>query len=142
LPGFLLLHSSIWLSIQTFNQSQPLDCSQLPYLTFIHPLISGLPRLWLFLLLNVLTQFACSKSIFVLSEHCTSLTITLLITLRKFFSLIISIYLFRNPFTAYHWFGSLMVFAGTLLFADLRIPHQLRFWDAFCTRHAKHEKLS
>ena len=48
-----------------------------------------------------------------------SLTVTLVITLRKFVSLIVSIIYFKNPFTIYHWIGTALVFAGTLLFVDI-----------------------
>ncbi|TSM52244.1 UDP-xylose and UDP-N-acetylglucosamine transporter [Bagarius yarrelli] len=50
---------------------------------------------------------------------CTSLTVTLVVTLRKFLSLIISILYFRNPFTAWHWIGTVVVFVGTLLYTEV-----------------------
>ena len=55
---------------------------------------------------------------FRLTETCTSLTVTLVLTLRKFVSLVFSIWYFSNPFHREHWVGSLLVFAGTLLFTD------------------------
>ncbi|KAJ8930840.1 hypothetical protein NQ314_016257 [Rhamnusium bicolor] len=51
-------------------------------------------------------------------EECQSLTVTLVITLRKFFSLLFSIIYFQNPFTLAHWIGTIMVFAGTLMFSE------------------------
>jgi solute carrier family 35 (UDP-xylose/UDP-N-acetylglucosamine transporter), member B4 len=56
--------------------------------------------------------------VFVLTTECSSLTVTLVLTLRKFTSLIISIIYFNNPFTITHWIGTIMVFFGTLLFTN------------------------
>jgi len=61
----------------------------------------------------------CIKSVFILTTEFTCLTVTLVVTLRKFLSLLISIAYFDNPFTASHWLGTAFVFTGTLLFADV-----------------------
>ena len=42
-----------------------------------------------------------------------------MVTLRKFFSLLFSIYYFENPFSFYHWVGTSLVFGGTIVFLDL-----------------------
>jgi len=42
----------------------------------------------------------------------------LVLTLRKFLSLLISIAYFNNPFNVIHWMGTAVVFIGTMLFAD------------------------
>ncbi|KAG7156249.1 UDP-xylose and UDP-N-acetylglucosamine transporter-like 1, partial [Homarus americanus] len=95
LPGFLITGSSIVDHVARFSRSAPLPAlSQLPGLAFV-------PRLWLFLL------------------ECTALTVTLVLTLRKFLSLVFSIIYFQNPFTLHHWLGTFMVFTGTLLFLDI-----------------------
>jgi UDP-xylose/UDP-N-acetylglucosamine transporter B4 len=44
--------------------------------------------------------------------------VTLVVTLRKFISLIFSIFYFKNPFTPYHWIGTALVFSGTLIFTE------------------------
>lgn len=56
---------------------------------------------------------------FILTTECTSLSVTLVVTLRKFLSLLISIAYFDNPFTPSHWLGTTLIFTGTLLFADV-----------------------
>jgi UDP-xylose/UDP-N-acetylglucosamine transporter B4 len=61
----------------------------------------------------------CVGSVYVLTTECTSLTVTLLVTLRKFASLIFSVMYFRNPFTITHWLGATFVFTGTLLFSGM-----------------------
>lgn len=78
----------------------------------------SLPIIWVYLIGNTLTQYVCISSVFVLTTECTSLTVTLVLTLRKFTSLIISILYFQNPFTLWHWIGTIMVFVGTLFFTN------------------------
>lgn len=110
LPGFIFYANSIWDHMQIASESEPFE---VPLVHFI------IPTLWMWIILNVITQYLCISSVYVLTTECTSLTVTLVITLRKFFSLIFSIVYFQNPFTIYHWFGTALVFAGTLLFAEV-----------------------
>lgn len=118
LPGFLLASGSIIDHAARFNKSAPL-----PALVDF-PVVSILPRLWLYLLGNVLTQYLCVSSVFRLTSECNSLTVTLVLTLRKFLSLVFSIIYFQNPFTFYHWIGTVLVFTGTLLFTGVIGPSQ------------------
>lgn len=114
LPGFILYASSIYDHAVMATNS---DSYEIPLLSF------SLPIIWFYLILNVVTQYLCISSVYVLTTECTSLTVTLVITLRKFLSLIFSIVYFKNPFTLTHWFGTALVFLGTLLFAE--VPSQL-----------------
>jgi len=115
LPGFLLLAPDILHHANILLSSQPVNV----------PLLHiQLPVMLLYLLGNVVTQYVCISSVFVLTTECASLTVTLVVTLRKFLSLLFSIMYFNNPFTPYHWLGTGLVFGGTLLFSD--IPSMLR----------------
>ena len=109
LPGFLLLYQDIADHAVRFAASPPV------------PLVAGLalPKLWFYLILNSATQYVCARSVFSLTTHTSSLVVTLVITLRKFLSLLISIYYFSNPFTVAHWIGTTLVFVGTLVFCEL-----------------------
>lgn len=78
-----------------------------------------IPKLWAYLAGNLVTQYICIRSVYVLTSECASLTVTLVVTLRKFMSLMFSIFYFQNPFTQYHWFGTVLVFGGTLIFVEL-----------------------
>ncbi|XP_026859052.2 UDP-xylose and UDP-N-acetylglucosamine transporter isoform X2 [Electrophorus electricus] len=110
LPGFVLLSTSIYNHAVLFSQSSPVEI----------PIIGqSVPVMWLYLLMNVITQYVCIRGVFILTTECTSLTVTLVVTLRKFLSLIISILYFRNPFTAWHWVGTAVVFLGTLLYTEV-----------------------
>ncbi|XP_016998984.2 UDP-xylose and UDP-N-acetylglucosamine transporter [Drosophila takahashii] len=114
LPAFLLMQDNIrthWL-LALAGESY-----HLPLLGVAVPLIL------VYLLGNVLAQHLCISSVYTLTTECSSLTVTLILTLRKFISLVFSIIYFRNPFTVHHWLGTVLVFVGTLMFADvIRVP--------------------
>ena len=77
-----------------------------PHLSDYLPLI--------YLLFTVASQYGCIRCVFLLATECTSLTVTLVVTNRKFLSLLFSIWYFGNLFTWKHYAGSAMVFFGTL----------------------------
>jgi len=64
-------------------------------------------------------SYVCVSSVFLLTARCSSLTVNLIVTLRKFISLLLSVIYFDNNFTTFHWFGTFLVFTGTLLFTDI-----------------------
>lgn len=111
LPAFLFLYNDFHRHVLLFNQS---DLMELPLVGF-----QILPKMWFYLLGNVITQYVCIRGVFILTSECTSLVVTMVVTLRKFVSLIFSIVYFQNPFTLYHWIGTVLVFGGTLLFAEV-----------------------
>ena len=63
----------------------------------------------------------------MLTTEFSSLSVTLVVTLRKFVSLMISIFFFKNPFTVYHWISTVLVFSGTFIFLDLH-NRLLQIW--------------
>lgn len=110
LPGFLLLSTNIYNHAVYFSQSTPV----------VVPVVGlSVPILWVYLLINVITQYVCIRGVFILTTECASLTVTLVVTLRKFLSLIFSILYFQNPFTVWHWVGTAVVFLGTLLYTEV-----------------------
>ncbi|VDK58192.1 unnamed protein product [Cylicostephanus goldi] len=88
-----------------------------------------------------LFRYYCIRFVYRLNSEVEALTVTLVVTLRKFLSLVVSIWWFQNPFTVrtanprssgylerpickgyllgQHWIGAFLVFAGTLAFADI-----------------------
>jgi len=115
LPGFLLLAPDILAHWNIAMSSPPL---------LIPVLNISMPSMLIYLLGNIITQYVCISAVFVLTTECASLTVTMVVTLRKFLSLLFSILYFNNPFTLYHWLGTALVFGGTLLFSD--IPGMIR----------------
>ncbi|XP_017198174.1 nucleotide sugar transporter SLC35B4 isoform X2 [Oryctolagus cuniculus] len=110
LPGFIFLASDIYDHAVLFNKS---ESYQIPVVGVTMPIM------WFYLLMNVITQYVCIRGVFILTTECASLTVTLVVTLRKFVSLIFSILYFQNPFTAWHWLGTSLVFIGTLLYTEV-----------------------
>lgn len=78
-----------------------------------------IPKMVLYLIGNVLSQYVCISSVYFLTAECSSLVVTLVVTLRKFASLLFSVIYFDNPFTMMHWCGTLLVFIGTVVFTEL-----------------------
>ncbi|XP_022301739.2 UDP-xylose and UDP-N-acetylglucosamine transporter-like isoform X1 [Crassostrea virginica] len=109
LPGFVFLASDISHHISLFNQTTPVHLG----------LGFSLPQMWLFLIGNILTQYICIRSVFILTTECSALSVTLVVTLRKFVSLILSIFYFHNPFTYLHWIGTVCTFIGVILFTEM-----------------------
>ncbi|NXK98460.1 S35B4 protein, partial [Formicarius rufipectus] len=128
LPGFLLLAPNIYQHAVLFSQS---ELFEVPVLGLT------LPIMWFYLFMNVITQYVCVRGVFILTTECTSLTVTLVVTLRKFLSLIFSILYFHNPFTPWHWLGTALVFLGTLLYTE--VWHSLGPLLARCRGRAKRE---
>ncbi|XP_019308331.1 UDP-xylose and UDP-N-acetylglucosamine transporter isoform X2 [Panthera pardus] len=110
LPGFIFLASDIYDHAVLFNKS---ELYQVPFIGVTVPIM------WFYLLMNVITQYVCIRGVFILTTECASLTVTLVVTLRKFVSLIFSILYFQNPFTLWHWLGTLFVFVGTLMYTEV-----------------------
>ncbi|KAM4873756.1 nucleotide sugar transporter SLC35B4 [Thomomys bottae] len=110
LPGFIFLASDIYDHAVLFNKS---ELYQVPVIGVT------MPVMWFYLLMNVITQYVCIRGVFILTTECASLTVTLVVTLRKFVSLMVSIWYFQNPFTPWHWLGTLFVFCGTLLYTEV-----------------------
>ncbi|KRY67640.1 UDP-xylose and UDP-N-acetylglucosamine transporter [Trichinella pseudospiralis] len=109
LPGFLLFYKDIMKHTNLFNQSELIH---LPWIGL------DIPHLWMLLILVDIAQYFCIRFVYYLTASCSTLTVTLVITIRKFISLISSILLFSSPFTVQHWIGTALVFGGTLLFIE------------------------
>eukprot|EP00124_Ichthyophonus_hoferi_P003226 Ihof_evm1s268 gene=Ihof_evmTU1s268 len=85
LPLFYFFKESILLEISAFNQSNEIDLA-IPFITN-H---IAVPTIWLWMIFSLLTQYWCISSVFYLTTITTSLNMTLVLTLRKFISLILS----------------------------------------------------
>jgi len=110
LPGFLLLAPDIYHHWQICVAS---ELAPLPFFNI------DMPVMVIHLTGNVILQYICISAVFVLTTECTSLTASLVLTFRKFLSLLFSIWYFQNPFTMAHWVGTCFVFCGIVLFSDI-----------------------
>lgn len=115
LPTFLLFwkpiteHAYLWLTHP--DLSVPVHLPWLPSNTTM-PL-----SLWFILLCNLFTQSICFKGVSILTSYTSTLTCTVAMTLRKFLSLLLSIWWFQNEFTKEHWYGAVLVFVGIVAYA-------------------------
>jgi UDP-xylose/UDP-N-acetylglucosamine transporter B4 len=92
-------------------------------------------QLWLILIVNAFTQYICISGVHKLSTISSSLSVNLVLTFRKFLSLIISVYYFQADFTLAHVCGTVLVFAGTMLYSiATSIKHK---YDASSSTHHK-----
>jgi len=59
----------------------------------------------------------CVRGVYTLTSITTSVTVNLVLSIRKFLSLTFSVLYFHNPFTLNQTLGSLLVFLGTFLYS-------------------------
>ena len=85
---------------------------------------SSLPVMWFYILGNVVTQFVCVKGVFMLADATGALTMTMALTVRKCFSLFVSIWFFGNKFTQFHFAGAAAVFSGIVIYNLSKAPKQ------------------
>ncbi|KAK5705845.1 golgi uridine diphosphate-N-acetylglucosamine transporter, partial [Elasticomyces elasticus] len=74
--------------------------------------LAGISTQVAYLLINALTQFLCIRGVHLLSAKTSSLTVTIVLNIRKLVSLLLSIYLFGNQLAPGVLFGAALVFAG------------------------------
>ena len=114
LPAFLLTatdlrsHATMWSKSPSFN-------TVFSNLVSI-PLLGNLPIMWTYIIVNVLSQYMCIMGVYYLCSFADPLTVNVVLTLRKFVSLMISIFVFNNTFTFFHWIGAILVLGGAILY--------------------------
>ena len=107
MPLFLIFNNStIWHHIKLFNKSAPS-----PYFG-----LGIVPHLWTDAIINCITQYICILGVHQMSAASSALSLTMVLTLRKFISLLISIFWFQNTFTLGHWLGTALVFYGSAMY--------------------------
>lgn len=104
LPIFLFMFNDITTNAKILSSTEP---------------IYGIPKAWIDLIGACLLQYVCITFVYKLNSVTDSLTVTLVVTLRKFLSLLVSIFWFKNPFTTSHWIGAILVFGGTIVFSEV-----------------------
>ncbi|KAG9306868.1 hypothetical protein G9A89_002537 [Geosiphon pyriformis] len=128
LPLFSIFYNDILSQMKHFNNSKPIQLGSIINLIHektnlipeeIRPVLSyyTVPISWLYLILNVLTQYVCVSGVHRLNSISTALTLNLVLNLRKFTSLMISVWYFDNEFTLGMMIGSFLVFVGTFLYS-------------------------
>lgn len=75
-------------------------------------LLAMIPVQVAYLAMNALTQYLCIRGVHLLSAKSSSLTVTIVLNVRKLASLLLSIYLFGNHLAGGVLFGAALVFVG------------------------------
>ncbi|RKO96076.1 UAA transporter, partial [Caulochytrium protostelioides] len=75
---------------------------------------SPIPPLWIAMVVNVVTQYVCIAGVAQLNGMLASVHVNMILTVRKFASLVISLVLFHHPITPAHGWGGGLVVLGTL----------------------------
>lgn len=76
-----------------------------------------IPSQLFFLMLNVLTQYACIRGVNLLAAASTALTVTIVLNIRKLVSLLLSIWLFGNRLAFGTLVGAFVVFSAGGLYS-------------------------
>lgn len=85
--------------------------------SFFHQIMTRTPIQLIMLLMNGFTQYLCIRGVNLLSARSSSLTVTIVLNVRKLVSLLLSIWLFGNRLAPGVLFGALLVFSGGGLYA-------------------------
>ena len=83
----------------------------------LHQVLELVPVQLLFLLINGLTQYVCIRGVNQLSAKSSSLTVGIVLNIRKLVSLLLSIWLFGNKLDTGVLMGAAVVFIGGALYA-------------------------
>ena len=81
--------------------------------------LGHIPVMYIFVGLNVITQYIGITGVYQLVEVCDPLTVNVLLTVRKAISVVGSILLFGNTFTTWHCLGAIIVFSSSILWAKI-----------------------
>ncbi|EEB05420.1 NST UDP-N-acetylglucosamine transporter [Schizosaccharomyces japonicus yFS275] len=113
IPFFFPLWGKIkeqWVGLLTVSQTQ-------------EPII-GLPRGVFFLLLNTLAQYVCVRGVNGLGAKQSALAVSIVLNIRKFASLILSILIFKNELGPAVLFGAFLVFGSSAVYATASTKKQ------------------
>ncbi|EAU29394.1 conserved hypothetical protein [Aspergillus terreus NIH2624] len=78
--------------------------------------LDHIPMQVFYLVMNALTQYLCIRGVHLLAAKSSSLTVTIVLNIRKLVSLLISIHLFGNNLAPGVLLGALFVFGGGALY--------------------------
>ncbi|KAL4947434.1 UAA transporter [Aspergillus filifer] len=82
----------------------------------LQSLLANIPVQISYLILNSLTQYWCIRGVHLLSAESSSLTVTIVLNIRKLVSLLLSIHLFGNTLSGGVLLGATLVFAGGAMY--------------------------
>jgi UDP-xylose/UDP-N-acetylglucosamine transporter B4 len=114
LPFFLPFVPAMLRNLRQLVDTPPLDL--LEPLADLSKFIR-LPSQLMYLVSNVLTQYACIRGVNLLAAATSSLTVTIVLSIRKLASLLLSIWLFGNTLAPGTLVGAVIVFGAGALYS-------------------------
>lgn len=114
LPLFLPFMPSMKRNFKSIMQSEPLKIS-IPWISILSK--PKVPGQLLYLVVNVLTQYACIRGVNLMAANSSALTVTIVLNIRKLVSLLLSIWLFDNSLAFGTLIGAFIVFGAGALYA-------------------------
>lgn len=82
----------------------------------INAILARTPSKIFYLVINALTQYICIRGVYLLAAKSSSLTVTIVLNIRKLVSLLLSIYIFGNSLALGVMIGAAFVFLGGALY--------------------------
>lgn len=119
LPVFLLYWNDVKAQAQSLASS-PSFLTTIPDKNVPSPvlvLIGRIPIQLVWLLVNAVTQYVCIRGVNLLSARSSSLTVTIVLNVRKVVSLLLSIWIFGNRLSLGVLSGAALVFLGGGLYS-------------------------
>jgi UDP-xylose/UDP-N-acetylglucosamine transporter B4 len=137
LPMFLFLRNDLSAQFNIINSGPVTNFSLPPFLPSIlpQPLSLTLPKAYIPLLLNTLTQLLCVAGVHRLTTRVTSLTVTLVLAVRKAASLVISVVWLQTAGPGdlkMMWIGATLVMVGTVGYSvgsTKMIENRIETWN-------------
>ena len=134
LPFFLFRWADLRVQSQALLASPPLttfafDNGRRPGMQWFHTAMARTPVQLVFLLMNATTQYLCIRGVNQLSAQSSSLTVSIVLNMRKLVSLLFSIWLFGNRLAPGVLVGAAVVFIGGAVYAlpsQRSIPPSIR----------------
>lgn len=116
LPLFLFSKDNIVGELSRMSVGVPVSSCTIPYGVqhYIPAYALTIPSIFIHLFLNTITQLLCVIGVNRLTGRVTSLTVTLILTVRKAVSLLLSVAVYGGQANAQMWAGAALVFLGTI----------------------------
>lgn len=117
LPLFYFSREPITTELVRFSTSPTVSLPSLPFVNaYLPKTLDGpaLPGMLLYLFANTVTQLFCVIGVNRLTGRVSSLSVTLILTVRKAISLLFSVAVYARQANPIMWTGAVLVFIGTI----------------------------
>ncbi|KAL7919471.1 UAA transporter [Trichoderma austrokoningii] len=114
LPLFMPFVPSMRRNLVELSNSTPLELN-IPFASSLP--VTRVPSQLAYLAVNVLTQYACIRGVNLLAANASALTVTIILSIRKLMSLLLSIWLFGNALSVNTILSAVVVFGAAGIYS-------------------------